>query len=157
MSSSVSPCQWRYRGSGSLASRRGWPSAAKRLCCEVGKVAMLILSKPLRFLRKHLPYPRYRAAEENIATSPHSQFNFHICCISTAHKLLSVFASFTDLSTLNPQFSSLNHSLLPAMSQSRGGKREGGGEKQTGMYAPSAHPCLAFGKNPNEPTKVKFI
>ena len=34
---------------------------------------MLILSKPLRFLRKHLPYPRYRAAEEDIAThQPHS-------------------------------------------------------------------------------------
>jgi len=59
------------RGSGSLASRRGWPSAAKRLCCEVGKAATLILSEPLRL--RHLPYPRYRAAEEDIAThQPHS-------------------------------------------------------------------------------------
>ena len=32
MSSPVSPCQWRYRGSGELASRRGCPTAAKRLC-----------------------------------------------------------------------------------------------------------------------------
>ncbi len=138
MSPPVSPFQWRYRGSGSLASRRGWPSAAKRLCCEVGKAAT---------------YPRYRAAEEDIATSPHSQFNFHICCISTAH------TNFTARLPASPasKLSTLNHMLLPAMSQSKGGKREGGGEKQTGMYAPSAHPCLAFGKNPNEPTKVKFI
>ena len=116
MSSSVSPCQWRYRGSGSLASRRGWPSAAKRLCYEVGKAATLILSEPLRL--RHLPYPRYRAAEEDIATSPHSQFNFHICCISTAH------TNFTARLPASPasKLSTLNHMLLPAMSQNRRAK-----------------------------------
>ena len=51
-------------------SRRGWPSAAKRLFCKFDKTATLISFEPLRFLRKHLPYPRYRAAEEDIAASP---------------------------------------------------------------------------------------
>ena len=70
MSSSVSPCQWRYRGSGSTEPKglavsrkaallRGWKS------CDVDSF------EPLRL--RHLPYPRYRAAEENIAThQPHS-------------------------------------------------------------------------------------
>ena len=45
--------------------------------------------EPLRFLRKHLPYPRYRAAEENIATHSHKKYKadfghglFMICKLS---------------------------------------------------------------------------
>ena len=75
MSPPVSPRQWRYRGSGSPASRRGCLSAAKRLPCEVEcrkvcETATLILAEPLRL--RHLPYPRYRAAEEDIAAFPAS-------------------------------------------------------------------------------------
>ena len=69
----VFPCvaaSARYRGSGEPASRRGWPSAAKRLFRKFGKTATLMLTELLRFLRKHLPYPRYRAAEEDIARLP---------------------------------------------------------------------------------------
>ena len=52
------------------------------------------ISEPLRM--RHLPYPRYRAAEEDIATYPPS----------TAHN--HIFASITDLSTHNPKLSTLN-------------------------------------------------
>ena len=45
--------------------------------------------KPLRFLRKHLPYPRYRAAEEDIATHCRKKYKadfghglFMICKLS---------------------------------------------------------------------------
>ena len=57
---------------------------------------MLILSEPLRL--RHLPYPRYCAAEEDIATYP----------LSTAHN--RIFANFTlnhKPSTLNPKLSTI--------------------------------------------------
>ena len=56
------------RGSGEPASRRGWPPKAKRLFRELVKAATLILFEPLRL--RHLPYPCYRAAEEDIAAFP---------------------------------------------------------------------------------------
>ena len=85
MSSSVCEAN---RGSGSIEPKglavnrvvafpQGWQS------CDVDS------SEPLRL--RHLPYPRYRAAEEDIATyTP-----------STAHN--RIFASITNLSTLNFQ------------------------------------------------------
>ena len=79
--SNVFPCiaaSARYRGSGETASRRGSPvsrEAAFLRDRQCRHVVTLILAEPLRFLRKHLPYPRHRAAEEDIATYP----------LSTAH------------------------------------------------------------------------
>ena len=70
----VFPCvaaSARYRGSGSIepkgltvSRKAAFGEVESRKVCET---ATLILSEPLRFLRKHLPYPRYRAAEEDIA------------------------------------------------------------------------------------------
>ena len=61
---------------------------------------MLILSEPLRL--RHLPYPRYRAAEEDIATlQPHTQTAQRVC------QLHSFFNFYSQPQTLN-------HRLLPA-------------------------------------------
>ena len=76
----VFPCvaaSARYRGSGSTepkglnhSRKAAFGEVESRKVCET---ATLILSEPLRFLRKHLPYPRYRAAEEDIATQHQPQ------------------------------------------------------------------------------------
>ena len=86
----------RYRGSGEPASRRGWPSAAKRLFCKFDKVAMLILFEPLRL--RHLPYPRYRAAGEDIATYPLSTASNHNA--QHAEENIARLPSFTAFSLL---------------------------------------------------------
>ena len=70
MSSSVSP---RQRDIGEVASLRAegvdrQPQSG--FSAKIGKTATLMFTEPLRFLRKHLPYPRYRAAEEDIARLP---------------------------------------------------------------------------------------
>jgi len=49
----------------------------KAASLRIAKAAALILSEPLRL--RHLPYPRYRAAEEDIATlQPHTQISQRI-------------------------------------------------------------------------------
>ena len=61
----------RYRGSGEPASRRGSPVSCKAAFLrdrQCRHVVTLILAEPLRL--RHLPYPRHRAAEEDIATHP---------------------------------------------------------------------------------------
>ena len=71
----------RYRGSGSTepkglnhSRKAAFGEVESRKVCET---AMLILSEPLRL--RHLPYPRYRAAEEDIATlQPHTQISQRI-------------------------------------------------------------------------------
>ena len=74
----VFPCvaaSARYRGSGSIepkglthSRKAAFGEVESRKVCET---ATLILSEPLRL--RHLPYPRYRAAEEDIATSHQPQ------------------------------------------------------------------------------------
>ena len=73
---------------------------------KIGKTATLMLTtEPLRFLRKHLPYPRYRAAEEDIATSLNLAIQLlYLLHFNRTHKLHCVFANATDL----------NHRPLPA-------------------------------------------
>jgi|GEM_PF-1385862 len=118
MSPPVSPCQWRYRGSGSIEPK-GLTHTAKRLFCKFGKVATLILAEPLRL--RHLPYPRYRAAEEDIATYPLSTAHHTLtentpyrsnrrgghCCASITHSQTSQHACptspITQPSTINPK------------------------------------------------------
>ena len=83
----------RYRGSGSIepkgltvSRKAAFGEVESRKVCET---ATLILSEPLRL--RHLPYPRYRAAEEDIAC-------LHDFTVSLPYS--------------QPQ--TLNHRLLPA-------------------------------------------
>ena len=87
-------------------------SAAKRLFCKLGKVVTLILAEPLRFLRKHLPYPHYRAAEEDIATHPPLTAHNHTLTKNTPYPRSArqrrtlrgcPTSQFPQLSTINSQ------------------------------------------------------
>ncbi|HIU39604.1 MAG TPA: hypothetical protein IAD18_08070 [Candidatus Limisoma intestinavium] len=96
MSSSVSP---RQRDIGEVASLRAEgvdPQPRSGFSAKIGKTATLILAEPLRL--RHLPYPRYRAAEEDITRLPTSQFS--------------------QLSTLNSQPFSTSKKISPAHAQS---------------------------------------
>ena len=73
MSSPVSPRRRRYRGSGELASRRGSPVSREAAFPQGWQSCDVDSSEPLRL--RHLPYPRYRAAEEDIARLPTSQYS----------------------------------------------------------------------------------
>ena len=86
---------------------------------KIGKTATLILAEPLRL--RHLPYPRYRAAEEDIATYPLSTAHHTLtentpyrsnrrgghCCASITHSQTSLHvcptSPITQPSILNPK------------------------------------------------------
>ena len=110
----VFPCVARQRDIGEVARLRAEgvdPSAAERLFCKFGKAATLILSEPLRL--RHLPYPRYRAAEEDIARLPNfAVFSLFPHCYATSTATIkagnSKFSTVSDLSTLNPKPTTLN-------------------------------------------------
>ena len=86
MSPPVSP---RQRDIGEVASLRAEgvaPQPHSGFSAKIGKTATLMLTEPLRL--RHLPYPRYRAAEEDIATHP-----------SHTHKLHNMFVQLHSLLT----------------------------------------------------------
>ena len=100
MSSSVSP---RQRDIGEVASlraegvdRQPQSGFSASLTCKFDKVAMLILFEPLRL--RHLPYPRYRAAGEDIATYPLSTASNHNA--QHAEENIARLPSFTAFSLL---------------------------------------------------------
>ena len=119
MSSPVSP---RQRDIGEVASLRAEGvdrQPQKRLFYELGKAAKLILTEPLRL--RHLPSAARKARQRRtLLRCPILQFNFYICThyrmpietrlIQTegdfapfqprSHRVHSVFANFTVLSTL---------------------------------------------------------
>ena len=115
-------CVARQRDIGEVASLRAEGvdrQPQKRLFYELGKAAKLILTEPLRL--RHLPYPRSARQRRTLLRCPILQFNFYICThyrmpietrlIQTegdfapfqprSHRVHSVFANFTVLSTLN--------------------------------------------------------
>ena len=169
MSPPVSPCQWRYRGSGSTEPKglavsreaallRGWKS------CNVDSFRTPPpAAPPLSALSRGRGGHCYASATLSRKTrlSANTQGRTLLCsnCRTDFTARLPISPA-SKPSTLNYHALNSQPSTIYCYRQclkTGGQKREGGGEKQTGMYAPSAHPCLAFGKNPNEPTKVKFI
>ena len=96
MSSSVSP---RQREIGEVASLRAEgvdPQPRSSFSAKIGKTATLILAEPLRL--RHLPYPRYRAAGEDIATYPLSTASNHNA--QHAEENIARLPSFTAFSLL---------------------------------------------------------
>ena len=67
MSSSVSPRRRRYRGSDSIEPK-GLTHSRVAAFLQVWQSCDVNSYEPLRL--RHLPYPRYRAAEEDIACLP---------------------------------------------------------------------------------------
>ena len=111
--------QWRYRGSGELASRRGSPVSREAAFPQGWQSCDVDSSEPLRL--RHFPYPRLCAAEEDIATYPLSTAHHTLtentpyrsnrreghCCASITHSQTSLHvcptSPITQPSTINPK------------------------------------------------------